>query len=390
MLQPAVTAAIKQHLAEREQQDRYRHLQTVNPVSPRQLSVAGALYLNFSSNDYLGLSHHPQVLAEFSQARSAGSRSSALVTGYTGEHAELCALLQDILERPRVLLFSSAFAANTGLLGTLGRHYHQIFLDRLAHASLLQGAKQSGQSWRRFQHNNYVLAQKWMNQQQKSCLLVTESVFSMDGDEASLAALAELHAQCPQADIMIDDAHGFGVVGTDGRSVAGHFTTTSLPLISLAFGKATGVAGGALALDALSADYLLNYCPELIYSTAMPPVQAAAIRRAVTLMFGAEGHELRVRLGENIAHFRASCQAAGLKLGRSEHAIQTLHVGDDLTALQLSAQLRERGIWCNAIRPPTVPEGKARLRITLTAAHRIGDIDKLVLALQRSAEELQL
>lgn len=390
MLHSSVTAALKQQLAQREQQGRRRRLQPVRPESSRLLAVDGRVYRNFSSNDYLGLSHHPNVLAQLAQPQVAGARASALVTGYTTEHADLCALLQEVLDRPRVLLFSSAFAANSGTLGTLGRHYSQLYLDRLAHASLLHGVQQSAQPWRRFRHNDLELAQRWVERQQSSCLLVSESVFSMDGDHVPYKALRDLRQQCPQVDIMLDDAHGFGVNGEDGLGVAGAFSSDEVGLITLAFGKATGVAGGAVALDELSADYLVNYCPELIYSTAMPPAQAAAIRAAVTLVVSPEGRQLRTRLQDSIAQFRMRCHAVGLPLGDSEHAIQTLQVGADDAAVRLSEKLRQHGIWCSAIRPPTVPEGTARLRITLTADHLDEDIEDLVVALQRSVEELQL
>lgn len=383
MLQKPVMAAMAKQLAQRAENDRVRTLQTVTPLSSREIVVAGRQFLHFSSNDYLGLSQHPKVLHAYANAVSAGARSSALVTGYTAQHAELCALLEDVLERPKVLLFSSAFAANVGVLTTIGALYTRLYLDRLAHASLLQGAQQSGQPWRRFQHNDLATAQTWSTKHGDSALLVSESVFSMDGDGIAAADLMQLLASPGQCDVLLDDAHGFGVSGDLGRSVAGRFSVADVGLLSLAFGKACGVAGGAIATDTDSADYLLNYCPELIYSTAMPPAQAAAIKAAVSIIISAEGEQLRAKLAANVVYFRQLCQAAQLPIGDSEHAIQTLQVGSDQAALKLSLQLREAGVWCSAIRPPTVPEGTARLRLTITAAHSEADIQQLVQALQR-------
>ncbi|WP_258240316.1 aminotransferase class I/II-fold pyridoxal phosphate-dependent enzyme [Pseudidiomarina homiensis] len=387
MLQKSVMVAMAKQLKQRAEQDRTRLLQSVTPLSSTQIAVAGTKYLQFSSNDYLGLGRHPKVLDAYAQAVAAGAGASALVTGYTEHHAELCALLSEVLQRPRVLLFNSAFAANVGVLTTLGPLYNHLYLDRLAHASLLQGAKHSGQRWRRFQHNDFATAERWLKKQPESALLISESIFSMDGDALANDALVSLLDTSGHGDVMLDDAHGFGVCGDAGRSVAADFSVAQVGLISLAFGKACGVAGGAVATDDASADYLVNYCPELIYSTAMPPAQASAIKAAIEIIISAEGSELRGKLAANVAYFQQLSQAAGLPLCSSRHAIQTLRIGSDGAALQMSQRLREAGIWCSAIRPPTVPEGTARLRLTLTAAHHEKDIRQLVQALQRSFAE---
>ncbi len=384
-----------QQLEQRAAQQRKRNLQVVVPLSSREIAVAGNRYLNFSSNDYLGLSQHPKVLGSYAASRSVGARASTLVTGYSHAHANLCGVLAEVLERPRVLLFSSAFAANVGALATLGPLYSELYLDRLAHASLLQGAlqgaRQTGHRWRRFQHNDLCSAQKWAAAAHNdSCLVVSESIFSMDGDALPQDALAALLSHVKNADVMIDDAHGFGVCGSDGRGVAEQFSVAEVGLLSLAFGKACGVAGGAIATDEWSADYLINFCPELIYSTAMPPAQAAAIQAAVEIITSVEGQHLREKLAANVAYFHELCRSAQLPVATSEHAIQTLQVGADATALQLSETLRSAGIWCSAIRPPTVPENTARLRITLTAAHNDDDIRQLVAALAAGFEDVNL
>lgn len=388
MTHKAVEQVMVEALAAREQQQRQRSLTVLRNVSAREIADATRHYLNFSSNDYLGLSHHPQVVAAYQQAAAVGSRASPLVTGYTDSHHYLAAQLADVLGRERVLLFSSAFAANHGVLACVGKFYEQLWLDRLAHASLLQGAQQRNVRWRRFAHQQFERCHDALSGAQAPQLLVTESVFSMDGDQLDPHSLRRMLDQHPHLDVMVDDAHGFGVVGDHGLSIAEHFGQQHVGLLSLAFGKACGVAGGAIATDASVADYLLNFCPEYIYSTAMPAAQAAAISAAVKVIVSNEGEQLRTRLQENIALFRSLCHQFNLPIRASSHAIQTLIVGGDAQALMLSEQLRLQGCWCTAIRPPTVPDGMARLRITLTATHQRQDIAALVNALARCWQEL--
>lgn len=387
MTHPAVEQVMAEALALREQQQRQRNLQVLQPVSAREVHDGTRHYLNFSSNDYLGLSHHAQVLGAFQQARLTGSRGSPLVTGYTDAHHYLTAQLAELLGREKVVLFSSAFAANHGVLATVGKFYRQLWLDRLAHASLLQGAQQRNIRWRRFAHQKFHLCAEAITQTEAPQLLVTESVFSMDGDALDTNGLQHMLDQHPQLDAMIDDAHGFGVMGAHGLSIAEQFEQRDVGILSLAFGKACGVAGGAIATDANLAEFLINFCPEYIYSTAMPPAQAAAISAAVKVIVSAEGHQLRQRLSENVALFRSLCRQLGLPVRGGEQAIQTLIVGEDAHALQLSDELRQQGCWCSAIRPPTVPDGMARLRITLTAMHQRQDIAALVNALARAWQE---
>jgi 8-amino-7-oxononanoate synthase len=376
-VQAKVQAQIQAQLASRQQRQRCRQLTTVTSTAS-ELQLAGQRYLHFSSNDYLGLSSHPAVRAAWCSLATVGSRASPLVTGYQTEHARLSAQLAEFLGYEAVMLFGSAFAANSGGLATLGRLYDKLWLDRLAHASLLAGAQQSGQPWRRFRHNQLLAITPAATE--NSELLVTESVFSMDGDQLPLTDYARLHRHRPRADWWLDDAHGFGVLGKDGRGVV-ELVQQAPEYLVLAFGKACGVAGGAIACSADAASYLSNYCPELIYSTAMPAAQAAAITAAVEVIAGAEGQQLRSRLAANISLFRELAQQRELPLSESQHAIQTLILGTDARALGVSAKLRAQDIWCAAIRPPTVPEGTARLRLTLTAEHSDAHIRQLVDAL---------
>lgn len=379
-MQTAIKQQLQAALAQRRAQQRCRQLTTMTALNATEILFQGQRYLSFSANDYLGLSHHPQVLDALRNAELAGSKASPLVTGYSAAHADLAAQLSHDLQRDRVLLFSSAFAANTGALATLGGYYDALWLDRLSHASLISGARQSGTATRRFPHQNFKQLQDRHLKSSSAQLVVVESVYSMDGDELDHAGFRQVIA-APQVDGYIDDAHGFGVTGEAGLGCCAAYSQTTLPLVSLAFGKATGVAGGALAVSEDVADYLINFCPEFIYSTAMPASQARAIQAAINVMQSAEGEQLRSRLRESIAQFQEGCAALQLPVSPSDHAIQTLLVGSDEAAVKYSERLRAAGIWCSAIRPPTVPEGSARLRITLTAAHSHVQINELIQAL---------
>lgn len=379
-MQPAIQAKLQAALAKRQQQKRLRALTTITALNATDVVIGQRRFTSFSSNDYLGLSHHPQVVNALRNADHAGSRASPLVTGYSPAHADLAAQLAEFLQRDRVLLFSSAFAANVGALASLGRHYDQLWLDRLAHASLLSGARQSGVHWHRFAHQGYQQLAEKIAAGDQTRLVVAESVYSMDGDTLDQQGFRKVigAADC---DGYIDDAHGFGVMGEQGRGISANFSQTELAVVSLAFGKACGVAGGAVAVTADVADYLINFCPEFIYSTAMPGSQARAIQAAVDILQSAEGEQLRQRLQTNITQFRHQCAALQLRIEASSHAIQTLIVGSDDAAVWQSEALKQQGIWCTAIRPPTVPEGSARLRITLTAAHSSAQIQQLTEAL---------
>ncbi|WP_254890312.1 8-amino-7-oxononanoate synthase, partial [Cronobacter sakazakii] len=254
----------------------------------------------------------------------------------------------------------------------------RILADRLSHASLLEAASHSPATLRRFAHNDSGALAALLD---KPCdgltLVFTEGVFSMDGDSAPLADIAGI-AQAAQTLMMVDDAHGVGVLGREGRGscdVAG----IRPDLLLATFGKAFGLSGAALLCSEPMADYLLQTARHLIYSTAMPAAQACALNAALTVI--REGDDLRARLARNIARFRAGAASLPLTLADSQTAIQPLIVGENSAALTLAEKLRERGCWVTAIRPPTVPAGTARLRLTLSAAHQDDDIDALLEAL---------
>jgi len=361
-----ITHELLAQLEQLRQQHRYRTLVQLQ-----------AQHLQFGSNDYLGLSMHPRVKAAYVegvQQYGASSGASPLVSGYQAPHAYLRQQLAQWLEREDALLFSTGFAANQSALQTLGGHYQRIVLDKLSHASLLDGVRHF-KHWKRFRHNDVRHAQQLLLPNAKN-LLVTESVFSMDGDHAPLNELAEL-----SADVWVDDAHSIGISGDSGRGAGATLSAAQAPLLTLTFGKGLGVMGAAVVGSSVMTDYLMNQARDFIYSTAMPAAQAQAVSAAIDVVQGAEGESLRQRLRDNVLYFREKCFAHGLPIGAYQHAIQTLILGSDEKAVAWGQSLRTLNIHCGVIRPPTVPQGSSRLRITITAAHSTADIDALVAAL---------
>ncbi|ELQ6019805.1 8-amino-7-oxononanoate synthase [Cronobacter turicensis] len=374
-------ARIDTALRAREASHSLRRRVVCTPAPGGALVHQGVRYRNFSGNDYLGLSQHPALIAAWRQGAEmfgVGSGASGHVSGYSGAHQSLENALAQWLGFDRALLFISGFAANQAVVAALMQQPDRILADRLSHASLLEAASHSPATLRRFAHNAPGALAALLD---KPCdgltLVFTEGVFSMDGDRAPLADIAGL-AQSAQTLLMVDDAHGIGVLGREGRGscdVAG----VRPDLLLVTFGKAFGLSGAALLCSESMADYLLQTARHLIYSTAMPAAQACALDAALTVV--REGDDLRARLARNITRFRAGASQLPLTLADSQTAIQPLIVGENSAALTLAEKLRERGCWATAIRPPTVPAGTARLRLTLSAAHQDDDIDALLEAL---------
>ncbi|MFW0825813.1 8-amino-7-oxononanoate synthase [Cronobacter dublinensis] len=374
-------ARIDEALTAREASHSLRRRVVCDPARGGALVHQGVRYRNFSGNDYLGLSQHPALIAAWQQGAEhygVGSGASGHVSGYSGAHQALENALAQWLGYDRALLFISGFAANQAVVAALMQPQDRLLADRLSHASLLEAASHSPAMLRRFAHNSpQALAALLDKTVDGLTLAFTEGVFSMDGDLAPLAELAAL-TQGEQTLLMVDDAHGIGVLGREGRGsceVAG----VKPDLLLVTFGKAFGLSGAALLCSEPMADYLLQTARHLIYSTAMPGAQAQALRAALTVI--REGDDLRARLTRNIARFRAGAAQLPLTLAGSHTAIQPLIVGENGAALALAAKLRARGCWVTAIRPPTVPPGTARLRLTLSAAHQDSDIDALLEAL---------
>ena len=360
--------------------------QVSGPQTPHVV-VDGQPMLAFCSNDYLGLAADPSLSDTFAEAarhHGTGAGASHLVSGHLDAHAALEDRLEQFLGRP-VLTFANGYLANVGVLPALVGRDDAIFADKLVHASLLDGCQLARATLKRFRHQDLGHLEALLaDTPAKRRLIVVDGVYSMDGDTAPLAALIAL-AERFDALLYVDDAHGFGVNGPQGRGSAFAAGIAAHPrLVYLAtFGKAAGAQGAAVSAEPIVIDWLLNTCRSYIYTTAQPPALAAALRKAIDLIEQADRR--RAHLQALIHQFRAGCVGLPWKLAESDSAIQPLIVGEAEGALKLADALWQRGIWVPAIRPPTVPVGSARLRITLSAAHQAGDVDRLLAALRESA-----
>lgn len=364
---------------------RRRRPLVTTPQGPH-LTVDGRDYLAFASNDYLGLASHPVLVAALQDGAArfgAGAGASHLVSGHLAPHDAAETALAAFLGREAALLFSSGYQANVGVIGALVGRGDAVFADRLAHASLLDGCLLSRAEFQRFRHNDLAdLERRLAASTAPAKLIAVDAVYSMDGDEAPLAALLAL-AERFDAWLYVDDAHGFGVLGPQGRgTLAAHGVAPHPRLVQLAtFGKAAGLAGAAVAADAQVIDWLVNTARTAIFTTAMPPALAHALTAMLALVEPADA--ARARLAGHVATLRAGCAAAGLRLLPSRTAIQPVLIGSDADAVAASLALREAGLWVPAIRPPTVPPGTARLRVSLSAAHTETDVAQLAAQLSQ-------
>ncbi|WP_428945616.1 8-amino-7-oxononanoate synthase [Pantoea sp. FN060301] len=365
-------------LTARRESAQFRQRRINQQGGGRQIRIEGRDYLNFAANDYLGLSQDPSIIDAWQRGAGrygVGAGGSGHVTGYHQAHAALEERLAHWLGFSRALLFISGFAANQAIIAAMMAKNDVIYADKLSHASLLEAAALSPATLRRFAHNQPdALSKLFAKPAVGEALVVTEGVFSMDGDSAPLAALQDI-TRLHGGWLMVDDAHGVGIVGEEGRGSCWQQKIRP-ELLVVTFGKAFGVSGAAVLCQNDTADYLLQFARHLVYSTAMPPAQAYALDAALSRI--REVDDLRERLQKNIRHFRQGARERGLALSPSATAIQPLIVGDERRALTLADALRQQGCWVTAIRPPTVPPGTARLRITLSAAHQAEDIQRLL------------
>lgn len=373
--------ALRPQLETLKAQQLYRRPLTRGAGGVPELELEGRRLLNFCSNDYLGLAQDPRVTRAFVRAarhHGVGSGAAHLVTGHHREHAALEEALADWLGRERVLLFSTGYMANLGVLDALLEPGDLAAEDRLNHASLLDGARLSGARLRRYQHADAAHLGRRLAGSYRRRLVVTDGVFSMDGDLAPLPALVDACA-AHDAWLMVDDAHGLGVSGPEGRGSAAGFSTEQVPILVGTLGKAFGTYGAFVAGSQALIETLIQRARTYIYTTAPPPAVAAASHAALTIIRGDD--ELRPRLAALVQRFRAGVEALGLVATESATPIQPLLLGSAERALSASRALRERGLLVTAIRPPTVPAGTARLRVTLTAAHSPEQVDLLLEAL---------
>ncbi|WP_350016471.1 8-amino-7-oxononanoate synthase [Rhodanobacter sp. IGA1.0] len=371
--------------AERESANLRRRLRTIDRAEGPWLEIGGRRLLSFCSNDYLGLAQHPQLIAALNRAareEGVGSTSAHLICGHRREHAELEEALAAWTGRERALLFSTGYMANLGVLQALLARGDLCVQDKLNHACLLDGAKLSGAELKRYPHADVdAAARQLAAHPNAAALLATDGVFSMDGDVAPLRELAQLCAR-EQATLLVDDAHGFGVLGDDGAGSLGaaNLGQHEVPLLMATLGKALGCSGAFVAGSAPLIEGLVQFARPYIYTTAMPPALAGAALEAVQL--AQKEAWRREKLAAMIRRFRHGAAELGLPLAASPSAIQPLLLGGADAALAAAQTLERQGLLVTAIRPPTVPAGQARLRITLSAAHEEAHVDRLLAALE--------
>jgi 8-amino-7-oxononanoate synthase len=379
---PALRAALAQLEAAQLTRERLT-VEGFGAAGGRSLRTAHGTLIDFSSNDYLGLARHPALAAAMAASAhtcGAGSGASHLITGHGSEHAALEAELAHFTQRERALLFCSGYMANLAVMGAFAARGERVLLDRLSHASLIDGARLSGARLQRYAHADATACARRAQQGARPVLIGTDGVFSMDGDLAplrELAAIARSHA----AWLAVDDAHGLGVVGEGGRGtleLAG-LDAAEVPLLIGTLGKAFGSCGAFVAGSAEVIEFLMQKARTYIYTTALPQPVAAATRAALQLV-RSEGWR-REQLAANVARFRELARAAGLTLLPSVTPIQPLPLGSAAAALAAQGQLARAGFRVVAIRPPTVPAAGARLRIALSATHTQAEIAALVGAL---------
>jgi 8-amino-7-oxononanoate synthase len=370
--------------AERAQAQLQRRLRVVERTEGAYIESNGRRLLAFCTNDYLGLAQDPRLVAALKEAAAAsgvGTGSAHLICGHRREHAVLEEALAEWTGRERALLFSTGYMANLGVMQALLQRGELCLQDKLNHACLLDGAQLAGALLKRYPHADLEAAGRQLRSDIDGCaLLATDGVFSMDGD---IAPLRELVTLCVQegATLMVDDAHGLGVLGADGAGCIAEagLSEREVPILMATLGKALGCAGAFVAGSAALIEGLIQFARTYIYTTAMPPALAAATHCAVSIARNEDWR--REKLNALIRRFRLGAEQLGLPLMSSRTPIQPLLLGDAERALEASRTLEAQGLLVVAIRPPTVPQGQARLRITLSAAHEEAHVDQLLEAL---------
>lgn len=367
-------------LAERETRGLRRSRRLLESPQRARVTVDGREYVAFCSNDYLGLAADPRLAAAANEGIArygVGGGASHLILGHSTAHHELEVALARFVRQPRALLFSTGYMANMGVVSALSGRGDAIFADRLNHASLNDAALVSRAAFKRYAHNDLDALERLLETTPaRRRLVVTDAVFSMDGDIAPVAALLEL---CERHDayLFIDDAHGFGVLGESGRGTPAHCGLASDRIIYMAtLGKAAGVAGAFVAGRETLIETLIQNARTYIYTTATPPLLAHALLASLNIIEQEDWR--RKRLYALIAQLREGLAAARWPLMSSDTPIQPLLVGGNEEALALSAKLAAAGLLVPAIRPPTVPQGTARLRISLSADHQAADVARLI------------
>lgn len=374
-------------LAKRKLQGLYRTRQVIDGPQGANVIIDGQSLVNFSSNDYLGLANHADVITAFKKSvdtEGVGSGAAHLICGHGREHHALEEELAAFTGRERALVFSTGYMANLGVISALVGKGDAVFEDKLNHASLIDGGLISGANFRRYAHNNLNRLQQL--QAKSSCekqLIVSDGIFSMDGDEADVRGLAVIAKQSG-ALLMIDDAHGIGVLGDKGAGLLEKLALDQqqVPILMGTFGKALGTAGAFVAGSDALIETLIQRARTYIYTTAMPSAIMAATRASINVCQTESWR--REKLASLITQFQRGAQQLGLNMMRSNTPIQPIVLGGSHVAVETSEQLRAKGFLVTAIREPTVPKGSARLRVTLSASHSEGQIDALLMAIDES------
>lgn len=378
---------LQQGLEQRKEEHLYRSRKVLESAQSVEPVIDGRKVLSFCSNDYLGLANHPDVIKSFKQAADkygVGSGSAHLVSGHSTEHHALEEELADFMGTERALLFSTGYMANLGVVSALCDRHSEIYEDKLNHASLLDAALLSRAKRIRYPNlNTSSLEERLSNSEADNKLVISDGVFSMDGDLAPLDKLVNL-ANENHATLMIDDAHGIGVLGEKGKGIVEHFGLGSeqVPVLVGTLGKAFGTAGAFVAGSDVLIETLIQQARSYIFTTAMPAAVAAATRKSLQLL--EEENWRREKLQSLIQQFRRGAEDLDLKLMDSITAIQPIIIGKSEQTLALSEKLFEKNILISAIRPPTVPEGTARLRVTFSATHTEKHVEKLLTALDEA------
>jgi 8-amino-7-oxononanoate synthase len=383
-------ASLQRELDQRKTDGLLRQRRLLDSPQAEHIVANQHPYLSFCSNDYLGLANHPDLIVAMQKAAGdsgVGSGASNLITGHHRYHDALEKQLATFVDLPAALLFSTGYMANIGVLGALTGRGDAIFADKLNHACLNDGAYFSHAEFQRYPHNDVAALEKLLQASTaKHKLIAADAVFSMDGD---IAPIPEYLALCEKYDayLYLDDAHGFGVLGEHGKGSLSHFNIKSPRIIMMAtLGKAAGVAGAFVAGEQVVIDYLIQKAKSYVYSTPAPPALSATLSASVKLI--EQGDDLRANLNRSIAYLKNNLKLNQWQLMDSDTSIQPLVVGGNKEALALSEYLQTCGILVPAIRPPTVPVGTARLRISLSASHTLDDMEKLVDAIHRAESEL--
>ena len=375
-------------LAERKAAGRYRQNRLRVGEQGVHIHLGNKAILSFCSNDYLGLAAHPDIKQAFKDAvdkEGVGSGAAHLLTGHSYYHQALEEKLADFTGQQRVLLFSTGYMANLGVIDGLLNRGDAVIQDKWNHASLLDGGRLTDADQLRYPHADMSLLHKRLHNvaTAKHRLIVSDGVFSMDGDIAPLPEIMALSEQ-HHAAVLIDDAHGFGVIGEGGRGTVSHYQLAAdkAPIVVGTLGKAIGTGGAFVAADELVIETLIQQARSYVYTTAQPPAIAAATLVSLDLVEKEQWR--RDQLQQLIQKFRQGAEQLGLELMSSATPIQPVIIGEDKKALEIGAKLEEQGILVGVIRPPTVPKNTARLRITFSAAHTEQDVDRLLVALEQA------